>query len=201
MNRYFLSHLAALRTRSSALGASTRRGVRNALRLGEFPLGRFLLSPASTADSSAVFGGFVDTTRRSDFPCACIIGVRPRTFRCGLPRARQTPTGSPGSRARRFRTCLRSLTAQGPFVSRHHETTGVAFRLRTRRRRPGGPARRQGSHFAAQSLRLYVPLSTLHVHLRRYPCMTRGRRGWLGLATCDSFIHNIPPVCAGARPW
>jgi hypothetical protein len=37
--------------------------------------------------------------------------------------------GSPGSRARCFRTCSRSPTAQGPGVSRDGDTPDVAFHL------------------------------------------------------------------------
>jgi hypothetical protein len=171
----------------SRLRAAVREAqIGPALSPGRVALGRVSLGPFPSLPR--LHGRFLDRVRRlRRYYEAVRLPLRVhhrRTssdFPMRLPRARQTPRGSPGSRAKCFRTCLRSLTAQGPSVSRHFETTSVAFRLRTRRRRPGGPARRQGSHFAAQWLRLYVPLSTLHVCPRGHPCMTRGRRGWRGL--------------------
>ena len=47
------------------------------LRLSKFPLASPLPSTASLASGSASFGGFVRTMELSDFPCPCIIGVRP----------------------------------------------------------------------------------------------------------------------------
>src|SRR3972149_3537657 len=51
--------LAACRTRSSALSAWPRRGVRNASPSGRFPLAKPLPSTASAAGSTALFGSFV----------------------------------------------------------------------------------------------------------------------------------------------
>jgi len=101
-------------------------------------LGRPLPSAASAAGCPALFGGFLGTTRRSDFPEPFIVGVRRSTSRRGprvqLPRA---TLGSPGSRAWCVRTCTTSLTARSPLASRHDEARGVAFRLRPRRRHSG----------------------------------------------------------------
>src|SRR5690606_24366976 len=82
-------------------------------------------------------------------------------------------TGSPGSRARCFRTCSGSLTARSPAASRDVDATSIAFRRLLPRRRSGG------SYFRGSVPGPHVPLSTL----RRRPCewlrMTRGRCGSL----------------------
>src|SRR5690606_27036541 len=81
--------------------------------------------------------------------------------------------GSPGSRARCFRTCSGSLTARSPAASRDVDATSIAFRRLLPRRRSGG------SYFRGSVPGPHVPLSTL----RRRPCewlrMTRGRCGSL----------------------
>ena len=83
--------------------------------------------------------------------------------------------GSPGSRARCFRTCTGSLTARDSSAPRDIGAPDGAFRFSLQRRRPGVIVLRgsiPGPH---------VPLSTL----RRRPCgrlrMTRGR--------CGSLLH------------
>jgi hypothetical protein len=77
VNRCVLSRLATSRTRSSALGASTRPCVRNALCSGEFPLASSLPSLASAARSGALFGEFTGITELCDCRRSSIIGVRP----------------------------------------------------------------------------------------------------------------------------
>ena len=83
--------------------------------------------------------------------------------------------GSPGSRARCFRTCTGSPTAWGPVVPRDGGTSGVAFRLSPRRRHP------RGSLFRGSIPGPHVPLSTLHPRPHGRRRMTRGRRESLAL--------------------
>jgi hypothetical protein len=45
-----------------------------------FPLARLLPSTTSAAGRPALFGSFVGTMSLSDFPRACIAGVRPSAF-------------------------------------------------------------------------------------------------------------------------
>src|SRR2546425_3497099 len=177
VNRCFLSRSAAWRTRSSALGAPARPGVRSAIRSGEFPLASPLPSPASAAGSSALSGGFPGTTGLSDFPRSSIIGVCPWTSRCGLrPPRPQTNAGSPGSRSRCLSTCAGSLTARGPSAPRDSGPADVAFRLPPRRRHPGVSHGFRGSIPGP-----YLPLSTLRGRPYGRSRMTRGRRGSLRL--------------------
>ena len=130
MNRAFLSFLATSRTRSSALGALCRRCVRDAFCSIGFPLARPLPSTASAAGCPALFGCFPGTMGLSDFLRSFIVGVRPQASRHD-PRHHQprVSTGSPGSRAKCFRTCSGSLTAQSPNMSRDIDMPGVAFRF------------------------------------------------------------------------
>ena len=75
MNLNFLSAFAAWRTRSSALGASLRLGIRGAFGLSRFPLARPLPSIPSAPGGPALFGDFSGTSGLSDFPCPVILGV------------------------------------------------------------------------------------------------------------------------------
>ena len=100
--------------------------------------------------------------------------------------------GSPCSRERHFRTCSRSLTAQGPNVSRDYDTFDVAFRTILLRRHPGI------SGFRGSILGPYVPLSTLQPCHYCHSRMTRGQYGSLLLSLYESFIHYIFPVLTGA---
>src|SRR5258707_9194701 len=77
VNRNFLSLLAACRTRSNPLDASSRLGVRDAFCWGRFPLARPLPSIPSAAGCPALFGDFAGTVGLSDFPGPFVIGVRP----------------------------------------------------------------------------------------------------------------------------
>jgi hypothetical protein len=66
-----------------------------------------------------VVWGFSGNMGLSNFPLPHIPGVSPRGSQGGLPRPILGPVeGSPGSRARCFHTCSRSLTEQGLNVSR-----------------------------------------------------------------------------------
>ena len=73
-----------------------------------FPAAPALRSTGSAADRSALFVGFAATMAGSDSPCPCIIGYG---FICAFPMRTRSATclwsvvGSPGSRARNFRTC------------------------------------------------------------------------------------------------
>ena len=180
MNRCFLSRCAACRTRSSALGVPARLCVRSTLRSDGFPLATTLPSIASPVEASTTFRDFLGTTAVSDFRRSSIIGVRPWTSRCGLPRVWQATAGSPGSRARCVGACAGSLTAQGPVVSRDGDTTGVAFRLTPRRRHPEvATARAVGHGFRGSIPGPHLPLSTLHPRPHERRRMTRGRCGSL----------------------
>src|SRR6266704_2933220 len=176
VNRNFLSFPAACRTRSSALGASFRLGVRDAFCCGRFPLASPLPSIPSATGCPVLFGDFSGTTGLSDFPDPFVIGVRPWTSR-RVPRQLRpwADLGSPGSHARCLRTCTVSLTARDSGTPRDIGAPDGAFRFSLQRRRPGVSFLRgciPGPH---------VPLSTL----RRRSCerlrMTRGR--------CGSLIH------------
>jgi len=81
VNRCFRSHLAACRTRSSALGPPFRLGVRGAFCYRRFPLARPLPSIPSATGCPALFGDFLGTTGLSDFPWPFIVGVRRSTSR------------------------------------------------------------------------------------------------------------------------
>src|SRR5207245_8615710 len=164
------------RTRSSALGASVRLGVRDAFCWGRFPLVRPLPSIPSATGCPALFGDFAGTTGLSDFPCSFIIGVRPWTSRCA---PRHIPSGvnagSPGSRARCLRTCTGSVTARDSVAPRDIGAPDGAFRFLLQRRRPGVSFLRgciPGPH---------VPLSTLRRRPRERLRMTQGR--------CGSLLH------------
>ena len=132
-----------------------------------------------------MFAGFPGTMGLSDFPAPFIVGVRPWTSRHGLRRhPPQAKLGSPGSRARCFRTCPGSMTAQGPVAPRDIGAPGVAFRILLRRRHP------KVIPFAARYPAPHVPLSTLHLRPRGRRRMTRGRPWVASPSTYDSFIHN-----------
>ena len=105
------------------------------------------------------------------------------TSRCGLRLAwPQTNAGSPGSRAKRFRTCSGSLTARGPVASRAHDASGVAFRSVPQRRHPGiAVALATVRCFRGSIPGLHIPLSTLRPRPRGRRRMTRGRCGSLAL--------------------
>src|SRR6266852_4799948 len=133
-----LTALSATPTRSSALGASFRLGVRDAFCCGRFPLARPLPSIPSAAGCPTLFEDFSGTTDLSDFPGPFVIGVRPWTSR-RVPRPLQpwANMGSPGSRARCLRTCTGSLTARDSGTPRDIGASDGAFRLLLRRRHPG----------------------------------------------------------------
>ena len=122
----------------------------------------------------SLFAGFSGTTGLSDFPAPFIVGVRPWTSRHGLRRhPPQAKLGSPGSRARCFRTCPGSVTAQGPVAPCDIGAPSVAFRVLLQRRHP------EVISFRGSIPGPHVPLSTLHPRPRGRRRMTRGRRGSL----------------------
>ena len=77
MNRCFFSVFAACRTRSSALGASTRLRVRDACGWLGFPLARPLPSISSATGGLVLFRDFLGTMGLSDVPRSFVIGLRP----------------------------------------------------------------------------------------------------------------------------
>src|SRR5919109_5580867 len=151
---------------------------------GAFPLARPLSSSTSLASpGSASFGTFAGTMGLSDFPCSCIIGVRPWTFQCGLcfPLP-QTVTGSPDFRSRCLRACAGSQTARGPEASRDIDAPSFAFRLVQERGHQGvATACAMVVQFRGSMAGLHVPLSTLHPRPYGRQCMTRSQCGSLTL--------------------
>src|SRR6266481_4360032 len=133
-----LTALSATPTRSSALGASFRLGVRDAFCCGRFPLASPLPSIPSATGCPVLFGDFSGTTGLSDFPDPFVIGVRPWTSR-RVPRQLRpwADLGSPGSHARCLRTCTRSLPARDSAAPRDIGVPDGAFRFSLQRRRPG----------------------------------------------------------------
>jgi len=128
----------------------------------------------------------------SDFPCPFIIGVCPWTSRHDPQRhPLWVDTGSPGSRARCFRTCTGSLTARGPGTSRNIDALDVAFRFSLQRRHPGE------SYFRGSIPGPHVPLSTLRLNPCGVKRMTRGQHGSL-LLYCKrlslSVTHRFAPA-------
>jgi hypothetical protein len=89
--------------------------------------------------------------------------------------------GSPGSQAKCFRTCMGSLTAQGPSASCHGDAPSFAFRLTPQRRHPEVTHLVAGHLFRGSIPSLHVPLSTLHRRPCGRRCMTRSQCGWLNL--------------------
>src|SRR5258708_1552574 len=133
-----LTALSATPTRSSALGASFRLGVRDAFCCGRFPLASPLPSIPSATGCPALFRDFLGTAGLSDFPGPFVIGVRPLTSRHRPKQLRPwADLGSPGSHARCLRTCTGSLTARDSGTPRDIGAPDGAFRLLLRRRRPG----------------------------------------------------------------
>src|SRR5882724_8622409 len=133
VNRNFLSFPAAWRTRSSALGASFRLGVREAFCCGRFPLASPLPSIPSATGCPVLFGDFSGTTGLSDFPDPFVIGVRPWTSRRVPRRLRPwADLGSPGSHARCLPTCTGSLTARDSGTPRDIGVPDGAFRFSLR---------------------------------------------------------------------
>ena len=131
-----------------------------------------------------LFGGFAGTMGPSDFQRSCIIGVRPKTSRCGLPRCRgRANAGHPGSRARCFRACTGSTTARGPTMPCDSGVVGVAFRTPLRRRHLGGMVL---SRLNTRPARTPVNASTASL---RVPPHDSGPLWAANPLTYDSFIH------------
>ena len=140
--------------------------------------------PGSSLVPPPLFGGFAGTMGPSDFPRSCIIGVCPKTSRCGLPRCLgRANAGSPGSRARCFRACTGSTTARGPVMPCDDGAPGVAFRIPLRRRHLGG---RFLSRLDTRPARTPVNASTTPL---RAPPHDSGPLWAANPLTCDSFIH------------
>ena len=153
-------------------------------------MARPLPSAPSEASGPALFGSFLGTMGRSDFPCLSIMGVGPWTSPCALRTdQRQRDAGSPGSRAGYVGTWVGSQTARGSAASRVGEAEDVAFRVLLRRRHPGV------SQFRGSIPSPLLPLSTLHVrpHVRPHgrPRMTRGQSGSLHLL-CVALASTTP---------
>jgi len=171
-----------------------RHCVRRVRLSRRFPLAGPLPSASSAGDdfgrprSSLVppplFWGFAGTMGPSDFPRSCVIGVRPKTSRCGLPHCwGRANAGSPGSRARCFRACTGSTTARGPAMPCDSGVVGVAFRTPLRRRHLGGMVL---SRLNTRPARTPVNAST--TPLRASP-HDSGPLWAANPLTYDSFIH------------
>jgi hypothetical protein len=109
------------------------------------------------SETSAVLRNCPTSCTRASSAYVCeTFPTRPATFQP------QADTGSPGSRARCFRTCLGSLTSREPFASRDSDASDVAFRFLRRRRLP------EVALFRGSIPSLHVPLSTLRPLLTEF---------------------------------
>ena len=151
------------------------------------------LAPESLSPSP-LFGGFAGTMGPSDFLRSYTIGVRPWTSRCGLPHCwGRANAGSPGSRARCFRTCTGSLTARGLDAPCDVGASSVAFRPVLRRRHPGvGFLSRLNTRPARTPVNASTTPSRASPH-------DSGPLWPATPSTCDSFIHCTLPVYPGAQ--
>jgi hypothetical protein len=170
------------RTGHTRIGTeSDRRVLMVHLPLGQTPSLRPLRSQCS---------GLVRRLRRYYGPVRLPMVVHCRCSSLDLPTrptatAAGVTTGSPGSRARCFRTCLGPLTSRGSQTACGGAVGDVAFRVPPRRRHP------EVRFFRGSIPSLHMPLSTL----RRRPCgrshMTRGQRGLLDLH-CVTLSFTTP---------
>ena len=121
------------------------------------------------------------------------VAIGGATSRHGLRRhPPQAKLGSPGSRARCFRTCPGSVTAQGPVAPRDIGVPGVAFRLLLRRRHPKVT-------FRGSIPDPHVPLSTLHPSSCERRRITRGSRRSLALRRMTLSFTTTLPVFSGPQ--
>ena len=140
--------------------------------------------PRSSLVPSPLFGGFTGTMGPSDFQRSFIIGVCPRTSRCGLPRCRgRANAGPPGSRARCFHACTGSATARGPTLPCDGGRIGVAFRTPLRRRHLGVSCLSRLNTRPART-----PVNASPTPLRTTP-HDSGPLWAANPLPCDSFIH------------
>jgi len=178
---------------------SIRRCVRRVRLTRRFPLAGSLPSIPSAGGGSGrlqssrlptpLFGDSPGAMGPSDFPHPYIIGVRPKTSRCGLSGfPERADVGSPGSHARCFRACTGSPTARGPDASRNCGTPGVAFRISLLRRHPGGLSVSRLNTRAART-----PVNASPTSLRT-TTHNSGPSWAANPSTYDSFIHNTSPV-------
>jgi hypothetical protein len=100
--------------------------------------------------------------------------------------------GSPGSRARCFRTCTRSTTAQDPSLSRANDNLSIAFRLRPHRRHPGLCT------FSRVNTRpVRTPINASAITL--LPPPHDSGPAWIATPSpYGSFLHYTSPVLTGA---
>ena len=177
------------------------RGVRLSRR---FPLAGPLSSALSAGAGVArhrsrlapwpLFEGFAGTMGPSDFPRSYIIGVRPKTSRCGLPRCRgRTSAGHPGSRARCFRACAGSLTARGSGASGDRRRVGCGLPLP-----PTASAPRSKFLSRLNTRPARTPVNTSPTPLRT-AAHDLGPLWTASPSTYDSFIHYTLPVYPGAQ--
>jgi len=96
--------------------------------------------------------------------------------------------GSPGSRARCFRTCTGSVTARDSGAPRDNGAPGVAFRISLRRRHPGGKVL---SRLNTRPVRTPVNASTMPSRATPHDS---GPLWAANPSTYDSFIHYTSPV-------
>ena len=83
MNRYFLSSLAAVRTRCGPGDTLARLGVRRVLACPVFSSVPSLRSTNSDSGCPSPFAGFPATMEGSDFSSPCITGFGSSPSRCG----------------------------------------------------------------------------------------------------------------------
>jgi hypothetical protein len=189
VNRNFLSFSAAWRTRSCALGASFRLGVRDAFCCGRFPLARPLPSippppvVRHCSGTSQVLRICPTSQVRSSSDCVL-----------RLPDASQSNCnpwanlGSPGSHARCLRTCSGSLTARDSGTPRDIGAHDGAFRFLLQRRRPGAKALTRFNTRPARS-----PVNASTTPLQAAPHDSRPM--WVAAShSYDSCIHYTSAV-------
>ena len=110
-----------------------------------------------------------------------------------VPPPARVDMGSPGSRARCFRTCTGSLTARGLTAPCDNGASGVAFRPVLRRRHPGVSVL---SRLNTRPARTPVNASPLPLRATTHDSGPL----WLAMpSTCGSFIHCTLPVYPGAQ--
>ena len=108
------SFFAALRTRSSPIGPLLWLGVQHGLDCSAFSLVNGLPSTTSAGGFPLLFGCFAGITPLYDSPppCMWVLSLIAFSHRPAISRLRAA-TGSPGSRAWSFYTCLGSTTPPG----------------------------------------------------------------------------------------
>ena len=193
MNRCFLSCLRCLTYPLERAGRAGPALCPGRVALGRVPLGQL----PSLHRLRRPFRGVVRRLRRYYGAVRLPVLVHHRRASSDFPMrpvvCAKASTGSPGSRARCFRACTGSQTAQGSRPSRDGDGRDVAFRSFPRRRHPGGE---WISRLNTRPARTPVNASPSPL---RTPAHDSGPMWLARPSPCGSFIRNISPVSTGAR--